>query len=406
MEAHAFAFLLTAAGQQFLRRLAATAVTPETHLQTAMELRQQLDDPALVHALLETAVLRQKALSKFSRAEQMYFTREALEQASGELIARYRSHRFARTEIKSIADLGCGIGGDSLALCQQAQVVGIDQDVVRLRMAGCNVAAYGGNGCFHPVQADLTQLAPLPVSAFFFDPARRDEFGRRLHSVHAYRPPLALAERWLDRVPHGAVKVSPAIDYAEVPAAAELEFVSVAGEVKEGILWFGDLQTDVRRRATLLPGGHTLISAEAGEPVPILSPQQYLYEPDGAVIRAHLVQALGRRLGAGQIDADIAYLTSDKRRQTPFARRYRLDDYFPFQLKRLRHYLRQRGITQVTVKKRGSPLDPQWLERQLRLGTIGGEAAVHCIIFLTQIGGEAAVLIGVDDQVELRPFNR
>lgn len=391
MEAHAFAFLQTPAGQRHLRQLTAVAITPDTHLQIAMQLRRQLDDPALVHALLETAVLRQKGINKFSRAHQMYFTREALEQASGELIARYRAHRFARAGVKLIADLGCGIGGDSLALSQQVQVVGIDRDGVRLQMARRNVTVYGGNGRFQPLQADLTQLAPLPVSAFFFDPARRDEFGRRLHSVQAYRPPLALAQQWLACVPHGAVKVSPAIDYAEVPPAAELEFVSVAGDVKEGILWFGDLQTEVKRRATLLPGGHTLTDTDIAEPVPILPPRQYLYEPDGAVIRAHLVQALGHRLGAGQIDADIAYLTSHERHQTPFARRYRLEDYFPFQLKRLRHYLRQRQITEVTVKKRGSPIDPQWLARQLRLGS-GGQ---HRILFLTQIKGEAAVLIGI-----------
>jgi SAM-dependent methyltransferase len=394
MEAHAFDFLCTPAGQQQLRQLTAVVITPDTHLQIAMQLRQQYDDPALVHALIETAVLRQKAISKFSRAHRMYFTREALEQASGEMIARYRSHRFAQMAASRIADLGCGIGGDSLALCQQADVVGIDQDWVRLQMARRNVNVYGGNGRFHPLQADLTQLTPLPVAAFFFDPARRDEFGRRLHSVHAYRPPLALAEQWLTHVPHGAIKVSPAIDHAEVPNAAELEFVSVEGEVKEGILWFGALQSGVRRRATLLPGGHTLTDQDTADPLPILSPQQYLYEPDGAVIRAHLVQALGHRLDAGQIDADIAYLTGNGYRQTPFARCYRLEDYFPFQLKRLRHYLRERGVTQVTVKKRGSPLDPQWLERQLRLRTNEGQTAVHRILFLTQIEGEAAVLIG------------
>ncbi|MFO7539850.1 MAG: class I SAM-dependent methyltransferase, partial [Chloroflexota bacterium] len=362
-----------------------------------MQLRRQFDDPALVHALLETAVLRQKAVSKFSRAHQMYFTREALEQASGEMIARYRSHRFARAGVQTIADLGCGIGGDSLALSRQATVIGVDQDLTRLRMAVSNVAVYGGNGRFHPVQADLTDLAPLPVSAFFFDPARRDEFGRRLHSVQTYRPPLALAEQWLTRVPQGAVKVSPAIDYAEVPPAAELEFVSVEGNVKEGILWFGALQTGAGRRATLLPGGHTLTAGEENEPVPVLPPQQYLYEPDGAVIRAHLVQALAQQMDAGQIDSDIAYLTSDRRHQTPFARRYRLEDHFPFQLKRLRHYLRQRGIGQVTVKKRGSPIDPQWLERQLRLGAGEGQAETHRILFLTQVGGEAAVLVGLEE---------
>ena len=402
MEAHAFDFLHSAAGQQQLRQLTAVTITPDTHLQIAMQLRQQVDDPALVHALLETAVLRQKAVSKFSQAEQMYFTRDGLQQASGELIARYRSQRFAPIGAGPIADLGCGIGGDSLALCQQADVVGIDRDVVRLRMAACNVAVYGGNGRFQPLQADLTQLAPLPVAAFFFDPARRDEFGRRLRSVQAYRPPLSLADRWLDRVPHAAIKVSPAISYAELPPTAEVEFVSVAGDVKEGILWFGALQTGVQRRATLLPGGHTLTDDDTADPLPIRPPQPYLYEPDGAVIRAHLVQALGHRLGAAQIDPDIAYLTADNYQQTPFARCYRLEDHFPFQLKRLRHYLRQRGINQVTIKKRGSPLDPQWLERKLRLGKDGlpSDSTSHRIIFLTQMAGEAAVLIGtaLDDK--------
>ena len=397
MTPHALDFLLTPAGQQLLRQVTAVTLTPDTHLQTAMQLRQQLADPDLVHAVLETAVLRQKAISKFSRAHHMYFTRAALEQASGEQIARYRSHRFAQAGIGLIAELGCGIGGDSLTLSQQTDVIGIDQDEIRLRMAVCNVAAYGENGRFHPLQADLTQLPPLPVAAFFFDPARRDEFGRRLHSVHDYRPPLTLADQWLTHVPHAAIKVSPAIDYSEVPATAELEFVSVGGAVKEGILWFGDLQTGARRRATLLPGGHTLTDTNSNQPLPLLPPQQYLYEPDGAVIRAHLINPLGHQLAAGQLDPDIAYLTSNERRQTPFARRFRLEDSFPFQLKRLRHYLRQRGINQVTIKKRGSPLDPQWLERQLRLSSTKDAIAIHRILFLTQWKGEATVLIGVED---------
>jgi hypothetical protein len=65
-----------------------------------------------------------------------------------------------------------------------------------------------------------------------------------------------------------------------------------------------------------------------------------------------------------------------------------VEDWFPFQLKRLRHYLRERNIGQVVIKKRGSPLEPETLQRQLRLQ---GEEA--CIVFLTQVQGEAAVLI-------------
>ena len=390
MELDDLHFLLTDEGQHWLEKTADSPITPDTHLHLATQLRHHLT-PAQTHAILETALLRQKATAKFSRANQMYFTREALEQASGEVVATYRARRFARAGAAWVADLGCGIGGDALALAAHAQVVGIDEDLLRLAMARQNMAAYGHGTRFHPLQADLTRLAPLPVDAFFFDPARRDERGRRLYAVHDYRPPLDLIDRWLPMVGQGAVKISPGVDYAQVPETAELEFISVNGGVKEGLLWFGDLQSGVARRATLLPEGHTITSAQQTEDIAVTPPRAYLYEPDGAIIRAHLVEAVAQQLDASKIDDEIAYLTADSPRPTtPFARCFALEAKFPFQLKRLRHFLRQQDIGRVTVKKRGSPLEPQQLQRQLRLS---GEGE-HRILFLTHVAGKPFVLVG------------
>lgn len=151
------------------------------------------------------------------------------------------------------------------------------------------------------------------------------------------------------------MKVSPAIDYVEIPTDATVEFISVSGEVREGVLWFGDLRGN-GRRATLLPEGLTLEEDGEMAMVETTPPRAYLYEPDGAVIRAHLVQTLARQLDAMLIDSQIAYLTADSCRPTPFARCYTLEAAFPFQLKRLRHYLRERQVGRVTIKKRGSPL--------------------------------------------------
>ncbi|MFN2160789.1 MAG: THUMP-like domain-containing protein, partial [Candidatus Promineifilaceae bacterium] len=195
--------------------------------------------------------------------------------------------------------------------------------------------------------------------------------------------------------PHAAVKISPGINYAEIPPDVDVEFISVNGDVKECVFWYGDLRRRVDRQATLLPEEHTLTSAaHAGAELPPREPGAYLYEPDGAVIRAHLVQNLARQIGAAPIEATIAYLTSDEPLETPFARRFALEDWFPFQLKRLRQYLRERKIGRVTIKKRGSPLDPDILQRQLRL-----QGDEERIIFLTYVLDTAAVLIGRDDQV-------
>ncbi len=390
MELTDFQFLLTDTGQQWLQQTAQTIITPANHLQIAGNLRKQLS-ATQTQAVLETAVLRQRGVTKFSRADQMYFTRPALEQASSEIVSRYRAKRFDEAGIRTIADLGCSIGGDALAMATQAEVTGVEWDPVRLVMAQENVRVYGNGERFHPLQADLLSLSPLPVEGLFFDPARRDEHGRRFFSVYDYQPPLSFIDRWREKVGETAVKISPGVDYAELPSDAEVEFISVSGDVKEAVLWYGKLQTGVQRRATLIPAGLTMTTEDAAEAIAITPPNQYLYEPDGAVIRAHLVETLATQIDATKIDDDIAYLTASKPVDTPFARRFTVEDTFPFQLKRLRHYLHDRKIGQVTIKKRGSPLEPDRLRQQLRLRK---SDTGKCVVFLTFVGGKTAVIIG------------
>lgn len=387
MDLQSFHFLLTPAGQAHLSDLAEKEIDAESHLQVASRLSSEVG-PERAHALLETTLLRRRAAGKFSRAAEMYFTRDALQQASSEEVTTHRSARFANAGHDRIADLGCGIGGDSQALAASAEVIGVDWDPLRLEMAQENVRVYGHGRRFRPLQADLLELSPLPVGALFADPGRRDEYGRRIYSVSKYRPPLNFLDAWRDRVPNQAIKISPGVAYDELPPDAEVEFISVQGEVREAVLWFGDLRSPVARRATLLPGGDSLTDVMPAE-ITTGAPQAYLIEPDGAIIRAHLVEQLGHMLGAAKIDDDIAYLTADRPLLTPFARCYHLEDVFPFQLKRLRTYLRERGIGSVIIKKRGSPLDPDELRRRLRLQGDG-----HCIVFLTRLQGQAMVMIG------------
>lgn len=395
MHIEELSYLQSDEAADMLAWLAANPPTPATHLATISRLREEVGAER-AQALVETALLRQRATAKFSRAADMLFTRSALEQATAETVALYRARRFARTTPATIADLGAGIGGDAIALASVGTVVAVDQDIVRLTMARHNATVYGHADQFLPVVADLKELPPLQVDAFFFDPARRTATStsgppsRRLWSLADYEPGFEVIERWRPHVPHGCVKVSPGIDYAELPPESEVEFLSLDGELKEATLWYGDLRDGAARRATLLPSGATL--ATDGTPLPdiaVTAPRGYLYEPDAAVIRAHLVELLAAQLGGTLLDPQIAYITNDHHQPTPFARAFRIYDYFPFQLKQLRHFLRQHNVGHVTIKKRGSPLDPEDLRRALRLR--GDE---HRVLFLTQVAGRAAVLIG------------
>ncbi len=393
MRVNDLTFLQSAAAERWLAELADSPITKHTHLQLISKLRREME-PERAQAVMETAVLRQKARKKFTRAAEMFFTRAALEQSSSERIAAYRARRFAEAGISRVADLGCGIGGDAIGLTAHAHVIGVEKEPLRLAMAQANVQAYGRGAMFEPLLTDFTTLSRPDVDGLFFDPARRDERGRRFFSVHAYRPSLRWVEGWMKGVPT-AVKISPGVKYEELPPNAEVEFISVRGELKEAVLWYGELQTAVARRATLLIGNsvHTMTTTDMPQHIAAAPPKRFLYEPDSAVIRAHLVKQLAEKLGATKLDDEIAYLSSDEEIDTVFARRFRVDAYFPFQLKRLRHYLRERAVGRVTIKKRGSPLEPEELRQRLRLR---GKRA--CTIFLTFVEGETAVLIQHDDE--------
>ena len=114
----------------------------------------------------------------------------------------------------------------------------------------------------------------------------------------------------------------------------------------------------------------------------------YLYEPDGAVIRAGLVNQVAEQIEGRLVDPAIAYITTDQPAQTPFARAYRVLDHIDFGLNRLRAYLRDRGVGEVTIKKRGTAVVPEQLRQQLHLS--GPNAAT---IVLTRLQGDQSVLV-------------
>ncbi len=395
MDLPTFERLLTADGQAALTAAAKLHPTEETFLPCLTKLQKHFDT-ALAKAALETVILRARAAAKFSRAGQMYFVREALEQASGEIVSTYRAQRYAK--FAHVADLCCGLGGDAIGLAGVAGVTLVDKDPLRLALAQTNLAAYGRAERARSIQLDLN-TDPLPAAdALWLDPARRAG-GQRKFSVRDYQPPFESVRQFLKPQPALGVKISPGVDLAELSEALdddhsssyEVEFISVHGGLKECVVWFGPLRTTAPRRATLLPGPHTLTASSVSivSPLSLSLPRAFLYEPDPAILRAGLVTTLAAQINAHQLDPDIAYLTSDTLTPTPFARAFGIDDAFPFQLKRLREYLRARRVGQVTVKKRGSPLEPEKLIHQLRLS--GSESR---IIFLTHVNGQPYVLIG------------
>jgi SAM-dependent methyltransferase len=362
--------LLTPRGQELLARLKLEDVTPDTALRVATLLRAEY--PAdLVRDALAQHELRERARPKFSRAQDMFFTRAGLEQASSEPVASYRARRY--TEAAHVADLCCGIGGDLVALAATHQVLAVDRDPVHLEMAQANAGVYGVAGNVTPLTADVCAADLSGVQAVFIDPARRRD-RRRLRAGDS-EPPLGWCLSLADRVRRVGIKAAPGLPHEVVPAGWELEFIAVGRELKEAVLW-SPAQATATRRATVFtaagaPVHLTGAGQEGGPPgggvIEVRPPGEYLFDPSPAVTRAGLVQDLAAAINAWKIDDQIAFLSADAPATTPFARALRVMDSAPWDQKRLPARLRALDVGAVDIRRRGLAGDVDRLYRQLKL---------------------------------------
>jgi len=387
-------FLISSEGSTALAALDALDLSETQTLDLLTVLRRTLP-PDLAGAVLTQARLRRRAHVKFPAANRMFFTAEAFEQASGWEPAMHRAVQIdATAPAGPVLDLGCGIGGDLIALAQFRPVLAYEMDPVRARFAAANAAALGVAHRVTVRTADWSaerQANRLPAAAAAFaDPARRRE-GRRIFSLQSLQPPLSELLTMTKQAAVLAIKAMPGVARAELPPGCSVEFVSHDCTCKEAVLWFGRTNVPMRWASVYQAGGwHTLADDSRTPPCGDVYAGMVLYEPDPAIIRAGALAPLCARLAGHLLDRTIAYIVAPFYRPEPLTQAFAVDEVHPFSLKTLNRRLHALGIGTVELLKRGFPQEPETLRPRLRL-TKGGAAAV---VIFTQQGGRHVMLIG------------
>ena len=387
MDASELREILSLEGLRLLDELPAWDTTADV-VRTVSALRKAGHPPGLVAAVLGQSRLRSRARAKFGPfAERMLFTEAGLEQATRLSVAAQHAGRFQRAGISWVADLGCGIGADALALASlDLEVTAVERDEVTAAVAAYNLAPWS-NARVEQANAEDADLAG--IGGVYLDPARRDG-SRRLSDPADWSPSLDFAFDLASRYPTG-VKLGPGIDRELIPDDAEAQWVSVDRDVVELGLWFGVLARPGIRRSALVIGGHGVaeLTAEADSPdegVGALG--EYLYEPDGAVIRARLIGDLARALDGRMLAPTIAYITADTAIETPFASAFRVVADFPLDQRALKREIAARGIGTLEIKKRGVDIDPAAF--RTALAPKGDGSAT---LFLTRVGSRRRAIL-------------
>lgn len=421
-------------------------------LTLSTRLRGEGHAPELVSAVLTQLKFRSKAAAKFGPfAGNMVFTRAGLEQATRMNVAALHAGRFAAAGVGSVADLGCGIGADSMALAAlDLEVTAVERDETVAAAATINLmpfpnasvvcadaeewlAALAGSG------GDGAAVTSARPEGFWLDPARRvvsSSGSSRVFDPEAFSPPLSFVERLADTGAPMGVKLGPALPHDSVPDGCEAQWVSVDGSLTEAVLWFNALARPGVRRSALVLGGGSVATGGDGGPVaggagpasgaeggrspaelssaadfgdsptvPVAGAEGltgFLYEPDPAVIRAGLVADLIDReftaVGGRLLDEHIAYFCADDAVETPFATGYRVLEVMPYKVKGLRRWVKETGVGRLDIKKRGVDVTPEELRRLLMSGQgKGGKGAKaagrHATLVLTRIGEDRVAVV-------------
>jgi SAM-dependent methyltransferase len=352
-----------------------------TELKLQSELRKRFP-PELVSAALTQTELRQRAASKFSRAADMWFDRQGLEQATQEALSSHKARRFRG----DVWDLCCGIGGDTIGLAERCRVTAVDLNPAACLRTWWNADAYGRQNRIEVRCDDVTKLG-LGGALVHIDPDRRPG-GHRVIRMEDAEPGLPFLKAMMQTARGGAIKLSPASNFIGKFPDAEIELTSVDAECKEATIWFGELAEPGIYRATTLPSGETL----SGDPLSALAEHskvgRYVFDPDPGIVRSGLLDLLAESNKLCRLDEEEEYLTADCLPETSFVRSFEVIDVLPYQEKELRRYFRAADFGQLEIKCRHIKVPIEPLRKKLTL-----EGSQPGVLIVAREAGHARAIV-------------
>lgn len=303
--------------------------------------------------------LRKRAKTKFARAAEMLFDTEALEMATGEIVAHYHASKFPSGVL--VVDLTCGIGADLIALAGRGPATGLEMDPVRAEIARHNLSVHGLRA---EVAVGDCLRQDWEAEYAFCDPARR-RAGRRTLDIDEFSPnPRLVAERFRE-LELGGMKLSPMLsDHDLESLGGDLEFISYGGECREALIWISRSRSSGARRAIHVETGSSIDAGK--DPISTESPAGFIYEADPAAIRAHCLGEICSQNNLCALADSNGYLTGDKLIGSPWLTGYTVLRHHSADLKRTRLALKDLGGGTPVVKCRGVQIDVDRLRKDLR----------------------------------------
>ena len=391
-------------------------------------------DKQFVIRQIQARQLLKKKLPSWSDNDELLFPRRlSLEQCSSELTAKYKrtiSRKDAKTQSRDasmapaikhidtslhriLVDLTGGMGVDTAFLSDN-----FDETIyVEAQEELCELARHNFkvlNKSIKVVNAKAEDFLSQcdNVDCIYLDPARRDEYGRKMVSLHDCSPDVAeLQDLIFEKSNTLIVKLSPMLDIdiikKELKNIKEIHIVAVKNECKELLVVCQQTtdngqQTSSKACSQLITidlrenWSFTFSEDEEQEAVPTFADEigKYLYEPGVACMKAAPFKFLSQRFNIKKLHRNSHLYTSDELVTDFTGRIFEVINVVPFDKKAKKMLSqqttdnRQLTLSKVSIAVRNFPLSAEELRKQL-----GFKDGDDFYIFGTTMKGEKKVLL-------------
>ncbi len=335
--------------------------------------------PFSVRQLLQQIEGKQKAKTKlpewYENSEIIYPPRISMEQCSSQQAAEFKGTIIQGNHL---LDLTGGAGVDSYHLSKNFNnVTYCEQNEELVKLAEYNFGKLGARNIECIASNSLEYLEKLPdlPSHIYVDPARRDNSKMKVHAFEDCEPNvLEVVPNLLEKGCHVLIKASPMLDIKlalkQLPPVFGVYVLAIRNDCKELLF---HLHPDKSQQPVLstinltAQGTESFIFTYAEEQkanADFNEPEEYLYEPNVAVMKAGAFDAVARRFELAKLNPNTHLYTSDILENDFPGRKFKIDKVSSPNKKDL---LKSLDSRKVSITTRNYPLSVPEIKKKYGL---------------------------------------
>jgi SAM-dependent methyltransferase len=366
--------------------------------------------------LIDIAMLQTKAYRTFGtppmnddgNRDSWWVSRVGLQQSTLHVIASLKASWMGQGRV---VDLCCGLGSDLIALAHRGNTIGVDNDPDVLAFTAANLQTVNVNAELRCLDVTSEQLDGIidRSDLLHIDPDRRSD-GRRHTQSEGLVPSWSRASELLARCRGGLVKLAPATQLDEEPAATvHRVWISAGGSVREQTVIAGEVLDHAWIREHNMRAGSRSAITIRGSAADVFSPAkdtpiggsgaagemgQWIVDPDAAIRAAGLTTAFAFEKRLRLVGDASGFLSSDEATDSHKwpAMVARVLEVVGCDDRKLRRVFRARNAYPEIIKVRGVDVDPSVLSKRMKtcgetpLGLWIGRQGKRSYAAITELG--------------------